>query len=104
MKAVVAALLLLTYGDGPRPSFQIVRHYDLAFLTHKQALELNGQRIVCRVDLDSRPDERGGFTPYDCASHDLTARASGPLPAPVAARLWPESNCGKELPSFRAGR
>jgi hypothetical protein len=74
MKAVVAALLLLTYGDGPRPSLQIVRHYDLAFLTHKQAWELTGRRIVCRVDLDSRPEERAGYTVYNCASPDDTYR------------------------------
>jgi hypothetical protein len=42
--------------DIPFLSFQTVRHFDLAFLTHKQALELNGRHIVCRVDLDSRPD------------------------------------------------
>jgi hypothetical protein len=35
---------------------------------------LNGRRIVCRVDLDSRPDQRGGFTIYDCASLDDTYR------------------------------
>jgi hypothetical protein len=70
MKVIVAALLLLAYGDGPRPSFQTVRHDDLAFLTHKEAWELNGRRIVCRVDLDSLPQERGEFTVYDCASTD----------------------------------
>jgi hypothetical protein len=56
--------------DGSRLSFQTVRHFDLAFLPHKQALELSGRRIVCRVDLDSRPEERDGFTVYDCASPD----------------------------------
>jgi hypothetical protein len=56
----------------PRPSFQAIRHNDLAFLTHKQAWELQGQWIVCRVDLDSRPDERDGYTVYDCASPDDT--------------------------------
>jgi hypothetical protein len=35
---------------------------------------LNGRRIVCRVDLDSRPDEREGCTVYDCASPDATYR------------------------------
>jgi hypothetical protein len=49
---------------------QTVRHYDLAFLTHKQAWELQGRRIVCRVDLDSRPDERDGYAAHDCASPD----------------------------------
>jgi hypothetical protein len=74
MNAIVATLLLLTYVEGPHPSFQTVRHYDLAFLTPKEARELNGRRIVCRVDLDSRPDERGGYTAYDCASPDGTYR------------------------------
>jgi hypothetical protein len=50
--AIAALLLLLASVDGPRPAFQVTRHYDLAFLTRKQALELNGRRIVCRVDLD----------------------------------------------------
>jgi hypothetical protein len=35
---------------------------------------MNGRRIVCRVDLDSRPKERDGFTVYDCASPDDTYR------------------------------
>jgi hypothetical protein len=60
--------------DVSRIFFQTVRHFDLAFLTHKQAWKLQGQRIVCRVDLDSRPDKRGGFTVYDCASPDDTYR------------------------------
>jgi hypothetical protein len=60
--------------DGSRLSFQTVCHFDLAFLTHKEALELNGRRIVCRVDLASRPEERDGFTVYDCASPDDTYR------------------------------
>jgi hypothetical protein len=72
--AIAALLLLLASVDGPRLSFQTVRQFDLAFLTHQQAWELNGQRIVCRVDLDSRPDERGAFTVYDCASPDDTYR------------------------------
>jgi hypothetical protein len=71
MKATAAALLLLLVSvDGSRLSFQTVQHYDLAFLTPKQAWELNGRRIVCRVNLDSRPDERDGYTVYDCASPD----------------------------------
>jgi hypothetical protein len=70
MKTAVALLLLLDYLDGPRPSWQTVQHCDLVFLTHKQAWELNCRRIVCRVDLDSRPEERGGFAVYDCASPD----------------------------------
>jgi hypothetical protein len=70
----IAALLLLASVDGPRPSWQTVQHFDLAFLTHKQAWELNGQRIVCRVGLDSRPDERSGYTVYDCARPDDTYR------------------------------
>jgi hypothetical protein len=74
MRIAAALLLLLASVDSSRLSFQTTRHYDLAFLTHKEALELNGRRIVCRVDLDSRPDERGGFTVYDCASPDGTYR------------------------------
>jgi hypothetical protein len=74
VKAAVAALMLLVSGDGPRPSFQTVRQYDLAFLNHKQAWELNGRRIVCRVDLDSRPEECPGYIAYDCASPDDTYR------------------------------
>jgi hypothetical protein len=31
---------------------------------------LGGRRIVCRVDLDSRPDQHVGYTAYDCASPD----------------------------------
>jgi hypothetical protein len=69
-----ALLLLLAYVDGSRPSFQTVEQYDLAFLTHNEAWDLNGQRIVCRADLDSRPVERGGFTVYDSASPDGTYR------------------------------
>jgi hypothetical protein len=46
---VAALLLLLAFVNGPRPSFQTVQHFDLAFLTHKLAWELNGQRIGCRV-------------------------------------------------------
>jgi hypothetical protein len=74
MKAAAALLLLLVSVDGPRLSLQTVQHFDLAFLTHKQAWELQGQRIVCRVDLDSLPEERNGFTVYDCASPDDTYR------------------------------
>jgi hypothetical protein len=37
IRIFVALLLLLAYLDGSRISFQTVRHYDLAFLTHKQA-------------------------------------------------------------------
>jgi hypothetical protein len=61
MKTAFAALLLLAYVVSPRPSFQTTRHYDLAFLTHKQAWELQGQRIVCRAGLDSRPEKRDGY-------------------------------------------
>jgi hypothetical protein len=70
MRTVAALLLLRSYLDGSRPPFQTVRHFDLAYLTHKQALELNVQRIVCRVDLDSRPEIRDGYIAYDCASPD----------------------------------
>jgi hypothetical protein len=69
-KTVAACILLLVSVNGPRLPFQTIQHFDLAFLTHKQAWELNGRRIVCRVDLDSRPDKRDGFTVYDCASSD----------------------------------
>jgi hypothetical protein len=72
--AIAALLLLLASVDGPRPSWQIVQPFDLAFLTHKQDWELNGQRIVCCFDLDSRPDERDGYTACDCASPDGTYR------------------------------
>ena len=72
MRTTAVLLLLLAYVDGSWLSFPTVQHFDLAFLTHKQALELNGQRIVCRVDLDSRPEERGAFTVHDCASPDDT--------------------------------
>jgi hypothetical protein len=74
MKSIVALLILLTSVDGPRLSFQTFRHCDLAFLTHKLARELNGQRIVCRVGFDSRPEERDGFTVFDNASPDDTCR------------------------------
>jgi hypothetical protein len=50
-----------------RPCFQTVHHFDLAFLTRKHAWELNDRRIVFRVDLDSRPDERDGSP---CVSSD----------------------------------
>jgi hypothetical protein len=60
--------------DDPRLSLQTVRHYDLAFLTHKQALELNARRIVCRVELDSRPEVLHGCIAYDCANPDDTYR------------------------------
>jgi hypothetical protein len=74
LRTAFALLLLLASVVSPRPSFQTVQHFDLAFLTHKEAWELQGQRIVCRVDLDSRPEKRGGFTVYDCASPDGTYR------------------------------
>jgi hypothetical protein len=67
-------LLLLADVASSRPSFQVLRHYDLAFLTHKEAQDLYGRRIVCHVDLDSRPDQRGLFTAYDGASPDDTYR------------------------------
>jgi hypothetical protein len=60
--------------DGSRLSFQTVQQFDLAFLPHREAQELNGRRIVCRVDLDSRPNERSRFTVYDCTSPDGTYR------------------------------
>jgi hypothetical protein len=74
VRTAAALLLLLSYLDGSRPPFQTVQHFDLTFLTHKEALDLNGRRIVCRVDLDSRPNERGGYTINDCASLDDTYR------------------------------
>jgi hypothetical protein len=75
LKAAIALLLLLFgFVDGARLSFQTVQHFDLAFLTHKEVWELNGRRIVCRVDLDSRPDERYGYIAYDCASPDDICR------------------------------
>jgi hypothetical protein len=77
-RTCVALLLLLAYVNGSRLSFQTVRPFDMAFFTHKQALELHGQRIVCRVDLDSLPDERAGHTAYDCASPDDTYRTVRP--------------------------
>jgi hypothetical protein len=49
---------------------QTVRHFDLAFLTQREAQSLNGTRIVCRVDLDAQPDERGDCIVFDCASPD----------------------------------
>jgi hypothetical protein len=73
-RTAAALLLLLGYVDSFWLSLRTVRHFDLGFLTHKQAWELQGQRIVCRVDLDSRPEERGGYTVYDCASPDDTYR------------------------------
>jgi hypothetical protein len=72
MRTIAALLPLLAYVGGSRLSFQTVRHFDLAFLKHKQAWDLQGQRIVCRVNLDWRPEERGGCTAYDCASPDGT--------------------------------
>jgi hypothetical protein len=75
MKAAFAALLLSAYVDTPQPSFRAIRHYDLAFLTHQEAWDLHGQRIVCRVDLDSRPEMRHGYIAYDCASPDDVYRA-----------------------------
>jgi hypothetical protein len=74
MKAAVAAFTAAHLRGQPRTSFQTVRHYDLAFLMHKQAWELQGQRIICRVDLGSRPCQRSVFTVYDCASPDTTYR------------------------------
>jgi hypothetical protein len=64
--------MLFAIVEGGHLSFKTVRHYDLALLTHKQAWELQGQRIVCRVDLDSRPEVCHGSIAYDCASPDDT--------------------------------
>jgi hypothetical protein len=66
--------MLFAIVEGGHLSFKTVRHCDLAFLTHKQAWELQRQRIVCRVGLDSRPEVRDGYTVYDCASPDYTYR------------------------------
>jgi hypothetical protein len=73
-RTAIVLLLLLVSVDSGRPSFQAVLHFELAFLTHKEALELNGRRIVCRVDLDSLPDEHDDHTAYDCAGPDNTYR------------------------------
>jgi hypothetical protein len=49
IKATGALLLLLVYVNGFHLSFHTVRHFELAFLSHQQAGELNDQRIVRRV-------------------------------------------------------
>jgi hypothetical protein len=64
-------LLLLAPADVLRVSTAAVeRSFDLATLTHRQAQQLDGQRVRLRVDLESEPGDAGGAVVYDCVSLD----------------------------------
>jgi hypothetical protein len=63
-------LLLLVRADVPHVSRAVVElPYDLAILSHRQALLLDGRRVRFRVDLESEPGETDdGMIVYDCVS------------------------------------
>src|SRR5262249_10241475 len=65
-------LLLLVPPDVPRISTAVVRTWDLATLTHREAQWLDGRRVRVRLDLESEPAETqdGRAIVYDCVSPD----------------------------------
>jgi hypothetical protein len=69
-----ALLLLLAPADAPSISAAMVRSVELATLSHRQAQQLDGQRVRIRVDLESEPGDAGGAVVYDCVSLDAVNR------------------------------
>jgi hypothetical protein len=67
-------LLLLVAADVWRVSPRVERSFDLATLNHRQAQQLDGQRVRIRVDLESEPRDAGGAIVYDCLSSDAVNR------------------------------
>jgi hypothetical protein len=53
-------LLLFVPADVPHVPATVVRSFDLALLSHRQAHQLDGQRVRLRVDLESEPGDAGG--------------------------------------------
>jgi hypothetical protein len=67
-------LLLLVAADVCRVSPTVERSFDLGTLNHRQAQQLDGQRVRIRVDLESEPGDAGGAVVYDCVSPDAVNR------------------------------
>jgi hypothetical protein len=91
-------LLLLVPVDVPRIPTRIERSFDLALLSHRQAQQLDGQRVRIRVDIESDPGDAGGAVVYDCVSLDAVNRTVWLVPGQrvkdamdvegVFRRLW----------------
>jgi hypothetical protein len=73
-------LLALVHADVPHIPATVVRSFDLAMLSHRQAQLLDGQRVRIRVDLESEPGDAGGAVVYDCVSLDAVNRTVWLIP------------------------
>jgi hypothetical protein len=86
---LVAVLVVVTaaaLADAPSPDGgEALRTQEFAPLTSQDALSWQGDPARYRVELDSLPDEAGGYVPHDCVSPAGESRTVYLLPGQDAA-------------------